>query len=295
MSSYINKVAVITGAGSGIGKALALKCAKEKMRLVLADIEKEPLKEVEAQVKALGAEVISLVIDVAKKEDMERLAGRAIGKFSKIHYFFNNAGVRAGSLLWKSKSEDWKWVFDVNVGSTIHAMQIFVPLMLNQEEACHMICTADIAGLVPSPGNGIYSATKSAVISLCETLELELKYTDKQMKVSVVCPGYVNTQILSSERNRIEEKSTGFREQSYSEQVSAIAGTTKKEKKLIENVNQLVTEGVMNGTSPDEVAERIFRGIEAGQFYILTDGTSMEGIQKKAERIIEKSRIFQVE
>lgn len=294
MSSYINKVAVITGAGSGIGKALALKCAKEKMRLVLADIEKEPLKEVEAQVKALGAEVISLVIDVAKKEDMERLAGRAIGKFSKIHYFFNNAGVRAGSLLWKSKSEDWKWVFDVNVGSTVHAMQIFVPLMLNQEEACHIICTADMAGLIPSPGNGIYRATKSAIISLCETLELELKHTDKLMKVSVVCPGYVNTQILSSERNRVEEKSEGFREQSYSEQVSAIAGMTKKEKKLIENVKQAMTEGVMNGVSPDEAAELIFRGIEAEQFYILTDETSMEGIQKKAERIIGESRIFQV-
>ena len=157
-----------------------------------------------------------------------------------------------------------------------------------------MICTADMAGLIPSPGNGIYRATKSAIISLCETLELELKHTDKLMKVSVVCPGYVNTQILSSERNRVEEKSEGFREQSYSEQVSAIAGMTKKEKKLIENVKQAMTEGVMNGVSPDEAAELIFRGIEAEQFYILTDETSMEGIQKKAERIIGESRIFQV-
>ena len=294
MKDYKNKVAVITGAGSGIGKALALKCAQEGMRLVLADIEKEALKEVEKQIKALGAEVISLVIDVAKKEDMERLAARALGKFNRIHYFFNNAGVRAGTLLWKSKSEDWKWVFDVNVGSTVHAMQIFVPLMLNQEVPCHMICTASMDGLVPSAGNGIYSATKSAIISLCETLELELKYTKKQMKVSVVCPGFVNTQILSSERNRVEEKSTGFKEQSYSEQVSAIAGITKGEKKLIDNVNQAMTEGVATGNSPEKVAELIFRGMEAGQFYILTDEMPLEGIQKKAKRIIKENEIFKV-
>ena len=164
--------------------------------------------------------------------------------------------------------------------------------MLNQEVPCHMICTASMAGLVPSPGNGIYSATKSAIISLCETLELELKHTDKQMKVSVACPGFVKTQILSSERNRVEEKSQGFKEQSYSEQVSAIAGTTKEEKKLIENVNQAMTEGVMNGISPDEVAELIFRGIEADKFYILTDEMALEGIQNKTKRVIEENKIF---
>ncbi len=204
MKEFKDRVAVITGAASGIGRALAERCASEGMKVVLADINEDNLAKVEAQLKGQGAAVISVRTDVSKREDVEALAKKTIDTFGAVHLLVNNAGIGAGGSAWDSTWNDWEWVMGVNLWGVIYGCKIFAPLMLAQKEPCHIVNTSSVAGLVAFHPSAAYHVTKHAVVALSENLQLALEKQQAPVKVSVLCPGWVKTGILDSKRNRPE-------------------------------------------------------------------------------------------
>ena len=203
MKEFKDCVAVITGAASGIGRGIAERCAQEGMKIVLADINEADLIRVEAELKATGAAVISVQTDVAKRSDVEALAQRTLDAFGGVHLLVNNAGVGAGSSVWDSTWNDWEWVIGVNLWGVIHGVKVFTPIMLAQHEACRIVNTSSKAGLIAYQPSAPYHVTKHAVVALSENLHRSLAEQKARVKVSVLCPGWVKTQIMSSARNRL--------------------------------------------------------------------------------------------
>lgn len=274
MEDFKNKVAVITGAASGIGKSIAYRCAKEGMKIVLADIEKEELESVEKQLKLIGANTLAVVTDVGKEEDIRLLAGKTLDSFGEVHLLFNNAGVGAGTFLWESTLADWQWVMGVNLWGIIYATSIFVPIMLKQEKDCYIVNTASEAGLGTGPINGIYRITKHAVVSFSETLYHELQLISSKIGVSVLCPGFVNTRICDAQRNRPVELINPVEINNSSSQGNM--------------VDQMIREAVAKGMSPEEAADITFRAIKKKQFYILTDSEGKKAVRQRMEDILNE-------
>jgi NAD(P)-dependent dehydrogenase (short-subunit alcohol dehydrogenase family) len=207
MQSFSEKTCVITGAGSGLGREFALLAAKLGMRLVLADVQQDALKQTEVSATALGADVMSHVCDVRRGDEVESLAQAAVKRFGAIHVVFNNAGVGAGGLIWESTQQDWEWVLGVNLWGVIHGVRVFTPLMLASAKADpnfegHIINTASMAGLLTPPAMGIYNVSKHAVVALTETLYHDLSLIDAPIGVSVLCPYFVPTGISHSDSVR---------------------------------------------------------------------------------------------
>jgi len=196
MKAFQGKVAVVTGAASGIGRALAERCAQEGMKVVLADIEGQALLQASGDLAAQGAQTLAVPTDVSQAGEVETLARKAFEAYSAVHLLFNNAGVGAGTTAWESTLADWEWVLGVNLWGVIHGLRAFVPRMLAQETECHVVNTASVAGLLP--GRGVYGVSKHAVVALSEALSADLGQQRSKIGVSVLCPGYVNTRILDS-------------------------------------------------------------------------------------------------
>ena len=205
MRELKGKVAVVTGAASGIGRAMAERFAREGMKLVLADVEEAALAGAHAALIGAGAEAIAVRTDVSKWEQVEALAARAFEAYGAAHVLCNNAGVAAGGVCWEVPHADWEWVLGVNQWGVIHGIRAFVPRMLAQGQG-HVVNTASVAGLVTAPGMGTYCATKHAVVAISECLHLDLAVTGNSSKVQVsgLCPAWVKTNIADSERNRPE-------------------------------------------------------------------------------------------
>jgi len=273
MKHLRDKVAVVTGAGSGIGRGLAERCAREGMKVVLADVEQEALAEVEAQLRAAGAEAIAMPTDVSKAEDVERLARRTLDAFGAVHVLFNNAGVGASQVLWESSLADWQWILGVNLWGVIHGIHTFVPLMLRQGDDCHIVNTASIVGLISSPGQGAYKASKHAIVTLTETLHHELAQRGANIHVSLLCPAWVNTRILDAERNRPKQFAN-----------PADAPVDLETELEIDFLRQ----SIETGLSPEEVAEHVFRAIREERFYILTHPEWRSAIQTRMEDILQQ-------
>lgn len=256
MKEFRGKVAVVTGAASGIGRALAERCACEGMRVVLADVDEAALGEAEREFKETGADVIAVPTDVSKSEEVGALARSTLDAFGAAHLLFNNAGVGAGTTVWESTLADWQWVLGVNLWGVIYGVRTFVPLMLEQGDECHIVNTASMAGLVSGPALGVYKVAKHGVVSLSETLCCELALIKSKIGVSVLCPGGVNTRIMDSERTRPAEL------RNDSEGVSAHPAVAQAEAMLHRIVGA--------GMPPSEVAEMVFDAVREGRFYILT-------------------------
>ncbi|MER3396600.1 MAG: 3-oxoacyl-ACP reductase [Acidimicrobiia bacterium] len=207
MKEFAGKTAVITGAASGIGLALAKRFSEEGMRLVLADIEEPALERARADLEKAGAGVVAKKTDVSRYEDVEALAELAYDRFGAVNLLCNNAGVGAGCALWSCTLEDWKWILGVNLWGVIHGVKAFVPRMIEQGERGHVLNTASVAGLVSGPQLGIYSTSKFGVVALSEALFYDLRMAGHDIGVSVLCPGFVRTRIAESERNRPPELS----------------------------------------------------------------------------------------
>src|SRR4051812_12993189 len=205
MRDFEGKVAVVTGAASGMGRAYADRCAAEGMKVVLADIHEGELETAVRELRQQERDVIGVVTNVIEAASMQALAEKALETYGGVHLVFNNAGV-VGYLkgpLWEATDKDWAWTFGVNFWGVVNGVRTFLPIMLKQDEPGWMVNTASTMGLVF--GGNMYGITKHAVVALTERLYTELKQADAKVGVSLLCPGMVNTRIFSTDRVRPDE------------------------------------------------------------------------------------------
>jgi NAD(P)-dependent dehydrogenase (short-subunit alcohol dehydrogenase family) len=270
MREFKDKVAVITGGASGIGRGIAELCVHEGMKLVLADIEDASLAKAEAELKALGGAVLCVKTDVSKRDDVERLAQQALDAFGKVHLLVNNAGIGAGGSPWEATWNDWEWVIGVNLWGVIHGVKVFTPLMLAQNEECHIVNTASAAGLVVGGASAPYSATKHAVVALSESLYLALQRKGAQVKVSVLCPGLVHTNIVNAKRNRPPD----LKNPPVEMPPEMRAGL------------EYFKAAIEASMPPLQVAEIVFDAIRKEQFYIVTHPEWMEVVRMRTDDLL---------
>ncbi|MEX3809748.1 SDR family oxidoreductase [Paraburkholderia sp. BR13439] len=273
MFEFAGKVAVITGAGSGFGRAFAHKGAALGMKLVLADVNAEQLAQTVDALREGGAEAIAVPTDVSSAAQVEALARAALAAFGKVHLLFNNAGVGTGGFLWESSASDWSWVFGVNVMGVAHGVRVFAPLMLAQNEPAHIVNTASVAGLLAPPAMGIYNASKHAVVALTETLYHDLKLaqagTGGEVGCSLLCPAFVPTGIADAERARPDELRNASR-------------PTRSQIAAAKQLQRAVQSGKL---SADDVADITFEAIAARRFYIITHPGIMATVKLRHEDI----------
>jgi NAD(P)-dependent dehydrogenase (short-subunit alcohol dehydrogenase family) len=243
------KVAVITGGASGIGNALARQFASEGARIVIGDVEAPALESAVAALRASGADVEGLLTDVTDAEQMQALGDAAVAWFGGVDVFCNNAGVGGGGLSWETPISTWEWVLGVNMWGVIHGLRTFVPLLMQRPEG-YIVNTASVAGLMAAPFMGPYNASKHAVVAISETLHHELAMTAPHVKVSVLCPGWVKTNIAVSARNRPASLQEGVNPDA--DTGSVLAGLIDK------------------GMPPEAVAAKVRDAMRDEQFWILT-------------------------
>jgi NAD(P)-dependent dehydrogenase (short-subunit alcohol dehydrogenase family) len=279
MKEFKDKVAVITGAASGIGRGIANRAVKEGMKVVLADIEADPLAQAEKELKDLGATVLPVLVDVSKAEEVEILAKKTLDAFGEVHLLCNNAGVAPFGVSWEGTLSDWKWIMDVNLWGVIHGTRTFIPLMLKQNDECHIVNTASLSGLMANEiGQGMYIATKYGVVGLTEIIAKELSLLKSKIKVHTLCPGMVKTRIIDCERNRPAD---------LCEEIC-----DKIDHPELEKIGEAILELGESGESPDKVGAIVFEAIKEEVFYIFTDTklSFRRMIQTRNEEIMEAFR-----
>jgi NADP-dependent 3-hydroxy acid dehydrogenase YdfG len=275
MKDFKSKVAVVTGAASGIGLGIAKRCVLEGMRVVLADIEQVALNRAENELTAMGGTVLQVLTDVSKAGQVEALAKQTVETFGAAHLLFNNAGIGGASgSPWECTLSDWEWIMGVNFWGVLHGIRAFIPIMLSQNTECHVVNTASTAGLLAyHPGAG-YQVTKHAVVALSENLYISLKQKGAKVKASVLCPGFVKTRIFSAARNQPAE----FRNNSAAELLSP-----EEEEAAWANI----IKHKFNVLSADQVADAVFTAIREERFYILTHPEFNKMASKRMEDIIQ--------
>jgi NAD(P)-dependent dehydrogenase (short-subunit alcohol dehydrogenase family) len=270
MKEFTDKVAVITGAASGIGRGLADRFASEGMRVVLADVEEQALADAEREMKQAGAKVLAVRTDVSRAEDVDAVAQKTVEHFGGVHILCNNAGVGRGGPSWEIAAEDWRWVLGVNLWGVINGVRAFVPIMLQQGEEGHIVNTASVAGLIAGAGDAAYTASKFGVVGLTETLYGELAMASGgKIGVSLLCPALTNTRILDAGRNHpsgpLEQPEVGTPERGFLDMMRGI---------------------FQGGMAPSETASIVFDAIVAGRFYVLTHPEHNDRLMARAEAII---------
>jgi NAD(P)-dependent dehydrogenase (short-subunit alcohol dehydrogenase family) len=263
MDDLTGRIALITGAASGLGRAMAERMAAEGMRLVLTDIEPAPLAEVARTLREAETDVVTQVADVSRAEDIDRLAEVAFDRFGAVHVLCNNAGVVKRARSWDLTVDDWQWVLGVDLWGVIHAVRAFVPRMRDQAEGAHIVNTASMSGLLPIPNLAAYSVAKAAVVALSEALQLDLDAVGASIGVSVLCPGFIATRITESERNRPADLADAA-------PPPAVARTTA---------------GVQTTMDAADVAGHVVDAIRANRFWILTHGAYKDVIRERAAGI----------
>ncbi len=268
MKDFTGRTAVITGGASGIGLATAERLAAEGMQIVLADIEERALDEQTARLAADGVTVAGLVTDTADISSVRSLAAAVHERFGNVHFLFNNAGVGGGGPMLEPDDLDmWEWTLGVNLYGVIHGIKAFGSSMVAHGEPCHIVNTASMAGLLPTPGLGSYTASKYAVVAMSETLSLET--ADTNLTVSVLCPGFVQTGIAESDRNLPEHM------------VSLEEPTAD-----MEMMRAAMRDLVASGIPPSEVADRVFEAARDGRFYVLPHPEFGPQVVARSERIV---------
>lgn len=273
MKDLAGKVAVVTGAASGMGYAFASRFAEEGMSVVLADIESEPLAMAEAAIKARGAKVLAVRTNVLQDGDVEKLADAAFATFGNVHVLCNNAGVAGGSgkPVWEAPQEDWDWVFGVNFWGVLRGVRAFVPRMIANGEEGHVVNTASVAGLLT--GADPYSVSKHGVVCLTEGLYKNFKLLNLKLSASVLCPGWVNTNILDASRNRPPELGESADPASLGPEAAARS--------------EMVRGFLKQGFQPEEVAQKVLDAIVSDTFYIIPAQEHIVGaIRTRFEQIM---------
>ena len=255
MKDLNNKVAVITGAGSGIGRGIAEHAAKAGMRIVLADINEEGLNETLTLVKSCGVEAISRVTDVSSLDEVENLASQTYETFQNCHLLFNNAGVLGPASLSEVNREMYDWLININLGGCFNGIHAFLPRMKASGEESHIIATCSTSGFIAYPMLSLYSASKFGIRGLMTSLRSELTMSNSNVGVSIVCPGEVTTNIVNS--------TFQSNEPADNKPVADVDPTAMLE---------VAAEDAQNTypISPLEAAQGIFAGIENKEFYIFT-------------------------
>jgi NAD(P)-dependent dehydrogenase (short-subunit alcohol dehydrogenase family) len=246
------------------------------MRLVLADIEEPALATAERELRATGADVLAMRTDVSNADDLAALADRAFAAYGAVHLLVNNAGVAAGGgewdppPLWEQPMADWEWVLGVNLLGVVHGVRAFVPRMLAQGGAGHIVNTASIAGLLVAPQLAIYSVSKHAVVAFSEALAGQLAARDARLGVSVLCPGWVQTRIMEAERNRPD----------------ALARPGDAPSPAAGEIAQALRQSAATGMPPEPIADAVFGAVRDERFYILTHPEMRPLIERRMERIL---------
>ncbi|MBY0400936.1 SDR family NAD(P)-dependent oxidoreductase [Myxococcota bacterium] len=264
-------VAVVTGAASGIGAALAKAFGSAGLRVVLADVETPALERVANALRAQGVDALSVPTDVADAEAVERLARTTVDRFGRVDVLCNNAGVSTFNALADQTLPDWRWVLGVNLWGVVHGIQSFLPILRAQGTPAHIVSTSSVAGLWSGvPFIGPYAVSKVGVVSLSETLRDELQAEASPIRVSVLCPGSVTTSVMESERNRPPAFGNEAR--------TAVA----------EQVRLMIRDGLSgpDGKSPEQVAARVLDAIRHDRFWILTHASTRAALEARFAAIL---------
>ena len=284
MRDFAGKTAVVTGAASGMGYAFAERFAAEGMNVVLADIEADALRAAVVQLEQQERNVIGVEVNTMQRETLESLRDQAIEQYGAVHVLVNNAGVTsrqdaglgagAGQLaVWEVPDSTWDWVMGVNFYGVLYGLQVFVPHMLEHGETGHIVNTASLAGLIP--GGSAYSVSKHGVLTLTEGLWHHLRELNSEVSASVLCPGFVNTQILHAERNRPSEFG------------DSIAST---EEQLA--IGQMLLGG---GMDPSDVANLVWQAMVDDRLYILPHDGWIDIVRGRVEAVLEGTRPVEID
>jgi NAD(P)-dependent dehydrogenase (short-subunit alcohol dehydrogenase family) len=272
MDDLAGKVAVITGAASGIGLAMARRFAAEGMKLVLADVERPVLQQAGSAVAEDGADVLTVPADVSVWDDVAALADAAFDRFGDVHLVCNNAGVGSRGLpIAELPLADFEWVVAVNLFGVIHGLRAFLP-HLRANDVGHVVNTASMSGLYHLPRMGPYNASKAAVVALSETLQFELAAEGSHVGVSVLCPSWVRTNISTSDRNRPERFA-------YALDTDQMAQVTAYKARRRRDIGPVMAD-------PAAIADQVCAAVEANRFYILTHPDSLDAFDARARRIL---------
>ena len=280
MKEFNGKVAVITGAASGIGRAIAERCVGAGMKVVLADVDEANLTKAETELKTAGGNVLAVRTDVSKRSDVELLARQTLDTFGQVHLLFNNAGVAADGAKLEATWNDWEWAIGVNLWGVIHGVKVFVPIMLAQNTECHIVNTSSMGGLTVGSLYAPYWVTKAAVVALSENLYLSLQMQNSLVKVSVLCPGCVRTDIANAERHRPAE----LRNEPV-EKTPQMQAALDAYKAAVERA----------GVPPLQVADVVFEAIRQEQFYIFPNPEWLDLVQLRTDRLLRMENPYSAE
>ena len=275
MQDFEGKVAVVTGAASGMGRAFAARFAEAGCNVVMADIEREALTIAASELEERGSNVLAVQTDTSNAEAVDDLADQAFERFGAVHILCNNAGVSGQETkVWEATAADWDWIVGVNLMGVAHGIRAFVPRMIEQESEGHIVNTSSVLGIASGGGPAIYGATKHAVTRISEGLHHQLREVDSKLGVSVLCPGMIATLITSAERNRPTR---------WQNELAADEADTRRQQ-AEESTARFLAEGM----PPEEVAEMVFEAIREQRFYILTHPAIKENVRIRMEDILEE-------
>ena len=265
MSTLAGKVAAVTGAGSGIGRALALAFAAEGMHVALADVDEAGLAQTRNLLGSYPAKIFSMRADVSMSAEVDAFAQRCVDQLGGIHLVCNNAGVSLSGPLWEHGEAEWQWLLGVNLMGVVHGVRAFAPRLIAQDEG-HLVNTASVAGLISPPGMGAYSVSKHAVVALSESLHHDLRERGSRVGVSVLCPAYVPTAIAESR----------------------FSPATGKSKERLAKESALRTAVAAGKLSAGDVARAVVAAVKENRFYVLTHPAIKGAVRARMEDVLEE-------
>jgi len=270
MNALRGKVAAVTGAASGLGRAMALAFASEGMHVALADIDEKNLQSVAEAVRGKGVNALATRVDVSRFNDVEAFAERCAGELGAFHLVCNNAGIAVSGAVWENSEAEWQWILGVNLLGVAHGIRAFAPRLIAQDEG-HIVNTASVAGLISPPGMGAYAATKHAVVALSEALHHDLRERGSHVGVSLLCPAYVPTGIAQSERNRPSDVSV-----------------PEKSKERLAKEAALRKAVAAGKLSAGDVARAVVAAVKEDRFYVLTHAAIKGAVRARMDDVLEE-------